>query len=135
MAAVALKYPGHVELKAEDFLHFVETDEFRDDWEELGLDVEWDLWALQVGLMIDPLQGAVIPGTGGLRKTRVSPASWGRGKRGAIRVCYAYFPDHWHLLLVMAYDKHARDNLNQAARKAIKEYLSRVEKWLALRNY
>ena len=39
------------DLKPEDLLHFVETDEFRDDWENLGMDVETDLYALQVAIM------------------------------------------------------------------------------------
>jgi len=48
-----LMYPEH-RLKPEDLLHFVELDGSVDDWKVLGLDVEMDLWALQVGLMSDP---------------------------------------------------------------------------------
>lgn len=29
-----------------DFLRFVETNEFSDDWQSLDLDVEYDLWDL-----------------------------------------------------------------------------------------
>jgi mRNA-degrading endonuclease RelE of RelBE toxin-antitoxin system len=42
--------------------------------------------ALQLTLLLRPEQGAVIPGSGGLRKIR-----WGvdgRGKRGGVRVIY-----------------------------------------------
>ena len=46
-------YPEH-HLSPEDLLHFVELDEFRDDWEHLGLNVDRDLWDLQILIMADP---------------------------------------------------------------------------------
>jgi len=92
-AEFTLLYPNH-ELTPEDLLHFVELDEFRDDWEQLGLDVEGDLWALQILIMRNPGGTPVIPETGGLRKMRFAPGRWNTGKSGAVRVCYVYFPDH-----------------------------------------
>jgi mRNA-degrading endonuclease RelE of RelBE toxin-antitoxin system len=44
--------------------------------------------ALQEKLVINPLAGAVIRGSGGLRKLRW--ATEGRGKSGGIRVIYYY---------------------------------------------
>jgi hypothetical protein len=123
------------DLTPEDFLHFVETDEFGDDWQALGLGVENDLWALQMLIMSAPERAPVVSGTGGLRKMRFAPESWNRGKRGAVRVCYAYFPTHWTVLLIMAYGKGRKENLSPAEKKAIKGYLVRVERWLDLRNY
>lgn len=41
---------------------------------------------LQQALLADPELGAVIPGTGGVRKVRWGVS--GRGKRGGIRVIY-----------------------------------------------
>ena len=38
----------------EDLLHFVELDEFIDDWRSLGLDDEADLFSLQMAIMADP---------------------------------------------------------------------------------
>ena len=129
-----LRYPEHP-LSPEDFLHFVELDEFRDDWEHLELDVERDLWDLQILIMADPGGAPVIPGTGGLRKLRFAPGRWQVGKRGAVRVCYVYFPAHWTVLLVAAYGKGEKDDLTDDERKGIKMYIGQVESWLAKHNY
>jgi hypothetical protein len=118
-----------------DFLHFVELDEFSDDWERLGLSVDNDLWDLQLEIMADPESVPVVSGTGGLRKLRFSPASWPRGKSSAVRICFAYFPKHWTVLLVMAYAKGRKESLTTSEKQGIKAYLASVEKWLDARNY
>jgi len=129
-----LLYQDH-QLTPEDFLHFVELDGFRDDWEKLGLDDEHDDWALQILIMCNPKGAPVIKGTGGLRKLRFAPDRWKTGKRGAVRVCYVYFPDHWTVLLVAAYGKNEKDDLTQQERAGLKEYIGQVERWLAKHNY
>ena len=118
------------QLEPEQLLHFVELDEFGADWEKLRLDVEFDLAALQHELMLDPMAGDLIQGTGGLRKLRFSPPRWSVGKRGALRVCYAYFPEFWTILLMMAYAKGVQANLTAAEKKGIHKFLGRTEKWL-----
>lgn len=95
-------------LSPEDFLRFVETDEFRDDWEKLGFDIENDLWDLQDEIMSGPRGAPVIRGTGGLRKLRFARRQEQIGKRGGARVCYAYFEKHRTVLLVMAYGKERK---------------------------
>tara|TARA_R110000744_G_scaffold2193_3_gene8757 strand:- start:572 stop:832 length:261 start_codon:yes stop_codon:yes gene_type:complete len=63
---------------------FVESNIF-EKYRELYLsDDEYRLF--QADLMVNPKQGDVIQGTGGLRKIRV--ASKGKGKRGGSRVIY-----------------------------------------------
>ncbi len=123
------------ELNPEDFLHFVELDEFRDDWTALKLDVEHDLFALQMSIMSDPKAPPVIEGTGGLRKLRFAPARWGTGKRGAVRVCYVYFEEHWTVLLVVAYGKKEKDDLSQSEKREIKKYIEQSKSWLDEQNY
>jgi hypothetical protein len=118
-------------LSPEDFLNFVELDQFRDDWEELGLDVENDLWELQSTIMIDPEGSPVISGTDGLRKLRFAPVDWPKGKSGAVRVCYVYIKEHWLVLLVMAYGKAEKLDLTAAEKKGIKEYIHRIRQSLA----
>jgi hypothetical protein len=118
-------------LRPEVFLHFVETDEFRDDWSKLKLDVETDLLAVQVAIMISPELYPVIQGTGGLRKARFSPEDSDGGKSGAIRVCYAYFKEHWTVFLVMAYVKGEKDNLSAEEKRYIKKYLEIIEDFLS----
>lgn len=121
-------------MRPENFLHFIETDEFRDDWNALGLTVENDLLALQVAIMVSPDLHPVIKGTGGLRKLRFSSTNACRGKSGGIRVCYAYFPRHWTVLLVMAYGKSQQDNLTKTEKSHIKEYLGIIEQYLNARH-
>lgn len=56
--------------------------------------------------------GAIIPGSGGLRKVR-----WGiqgRGRRGGVRVIYYWYVDAHQLYLLLAYDKHRQDDLSKA---------------------
>ena len=127
-------YQDH-QLTPEDYLHFVELDEFGDDWERLGLDVDDDLWALQILIMSNPKGPPVIGGTGGLRKVRFAPRRWKTGKRGAVRVCYVYFPDHWIVLLVTAYAKREKDDLTDEEKAGIRTYIRQVEVWLAEHNY
>lgn len=123
-----LSHPPH--LRPVDFLHFVELDEFSDDWKALGLDLEQDLFALQIAIMANPEGAPVIQGTGGLRKLRFAPVSWGTGKSGAVRVAYVYFKQYWFVLLVLAYGKNEQGNLTAEEKAGIKKYIARTEKWL-----
>ncbi len=69
--------------------------------------------SLLVGhLARNPLDGDLIPGTGGVRKLR-----WvleGRGKRGGARVVYYYHSEAMPLFALTAYAKNERANLSQA---------------------
>lgn len=120
---------SHQDIVPEDWLRFIELRIFTEDWRSLRLKDE-DLAALQALIMCGPDSSPVVPGTGGLRKCRFAPSSWGKGKRGAARVCYAYYPDHAVVLLVTAYAKKTKDDLTEAEKQAIKELLRRFERWL-----
>ena len=122
------------DLRPEDFLHFIELDEFFEDWSALGLDLESDLWDLQNAIMRAPAAAPVIPGTGGLRKRRFAPSAWRKGKSGAVRVCYVYFPEFAMVLLVVAYGKNEKDNLSEIEKQGIRSYISQAEDWLRRRS-
>jgi len=64
---------------------------------------------LQEVLIVRPHAGAVIPGSGGLRKVRWAPA--GRGKRGGVRVIYYWAISEEQILLLFMYSKSERDDL------------------------
>lgn len=64
---------------------FLQTSPFVADAERLGLDDE-DMQALERLLIERPDRGAVVAGTGGVRKVRFAPPSWHTGKSGAARV-------------------------------------------------
>ena len=86
-----LRYPKH-RFRPEDLLNFIEAKAFSQEWSQLKLSDD-DLGALQVSIMSAPEGPPVIVGTGGLRKLRFAPLKWSEGKRDALRVCYAYFPE------------------------------------------
>lgn len=100
----------------------------------MGLNLDDDMWALFATIMVSPESAPVVAGTGGLRKLRFAPPTWKSGKRGALRVCYAYFPKHAIILLVMAYGKNEKETLSAAEKKGIKQYLEQAEKWLDSRR-
>jgi hypothetical protein len=129
-----LRYPRHT-IDPQDLLQFVELRQFSDRWARLGLDDEGDLFALQLFIMANPKGAPVIEGTGGLRKMRFAPAKWNIGKRGAARICFAYFEEHGLVLLVTAYDHKEKDNLSSAEKKGIKSYLEQTHHYLSTRNY
>jgi len=86
---------------------FVETSVFTRRVQELILPEEYRL--LQVALLRKPDSGALIPGSGGIRKLRWGAS--GRGKRGGVRVIY-----YWHVpgdrfYMLLAYAKNERDDL------------------------
>ncbi|NOY42465.1 MAG: addiction module toxin RelE [Planctomycetes bacterium] len=126
--------PQH-KVSPEDFLHFVQLDEFAEDWKSLGFDIEDDLWALEILIMTNPERGDVVPGTGGLRKIRFGKGDRGIGKRKGVRVCYAYFKEHWTVLLVVAYGKNEKDDLTESEKKYIRDYLKRAKAWLDKKKY
>lgn len=126
---VELSYPKHV-FNPENLLHFIELRQFTEGWDDLGLDDEDDLTALQLMIMVGPKKHPVISGTGGLRKMRFAPDHWNAGKRGAARVCYVYFQEYGIVLLAIAYGKNEKDDLKAAEKKAIAKLIVEIEKEL-----
>lgn len=123
-------FPRHLFSDPKDLLVFLEMPGFMDDWSDLDLDVEDDLLALQITIMLDPQGSPVVPGTGGLRKLRFAPPNWNKGKRGALRVCYVFFEELGIVLLVVAYSKAEHDDLTEAGKKAMKKEIERQEELL-----
>lgn len=60
---------------------------------------------LQVALLQNPGAGAVVPGTGGLRKLRWTDTRRGAGKRGGLRIWYRHLPENGELWSFTLYDK------------------------------
>jgi len=66
---------------------------------------------LQIELVRDPEAGALIRGTGGVRKIRW--ARKGRGKSGGTRVIYYWHRPQDTLLMLLAYGKSAQEELRR----------------------
>jgi|SRR3990172_8009530 len=102
---------------------FVETRVFTRELQ--GFMSDDDYRALQSALLLRPEAGAIIPGSGGLRKVR-----WGftgTGKRGGARVIY-----YWHraeecIYMLLIYRKSRQEDLTheqlRVLRKLVKENL------------
>ncbi len=95
---------------------FVEMPMFRSRWKDMGLN-DKDLLRLEQELLEDPKVGAVMQGTGGLRKMRF--AFEDRGKSGSSRVVYIDFEVHEKIFLITAYPKSEKDNLTKAERNEL----------------
>jgi len=72
---------------------------------------------LQTALMLRPEQGAVIPGTGGLRKIRWSGK--GHGKRGGYRLIYYWEKSSDSLYMLYIYSKNEQENLTPKQAKLL----------------
>lgn len=103
---------------------FVELPIFRSRWKDMGLQDD-DLKRLQEELLADPKIGAVMRGTGGVRKMRFAFEQ--RGKSGSIRVIYVDFEVYEKIYLITAYPKSEKDNLTDAERNDIKQMIQVLE--------
>lgn len=74
----------------------------------------------------NPEQGDVIPGAGGIRKTRLKSAS--KGKSGGFRVCYLNVDDRLIIFLLFIYAKSDQENLSSAEKKELKQIAEAIKR-------
>jgi hypothetical protein len=98
-------------------ISFVETKLFTRLLQEYLSDDEY--LKLQQALLSDPEAGAVIPGSGGVRKLRWGVA--GRGKRGGIRVIYFLRTRHGQIWMLTLYAKNVTESISASVLKQIKD--------------
>jgi mRNA-degrading endonuclease RelE of RelBE toxin-antitoxin system len=95
---------------------FIETPIFSRQLQELLPDDDYR--ALQLALVLRPEQGAVIPGSGGLRKVR-----WlghGRVKRGGLRIIYYWDAAVGVIYLLFLYSKNRQEDLTPEQLKLLR---------------
>jgi hypothetical protein len=85
---------------------------------------EDELMAIVTALAMTPLQGDLIPGTGGVRKVRFRRQ--GGGKSGGYRTYHFYAGDDVPLFLLGLVSKGQRADLNQAERNAVRQLVSTI---------
>lgn len=104
---------------------FKETPIFTSKLEEHG--VKSLLKDIQDLILEDPEVGAIISGTGGLRKMRVQDQKRNKGKRGGIRIIYLDLPHKEITYLIYLYGKDETEDLTSAEKKAFKELVERLK--------
>ena len=103
---------------------FVVIPSFMVKWRNMGLTDE-DMRRLEMELLENPKIGAVMKGTGGVRKMRFSFEH--TGKSGAARVIYIDFEVYEQIFLLDAYAKDKKENLTQGERNDIRQAVRLIE--------
>ena len=78
---------------------------------------------LQTALLLRPEQGALIPGTGGLRKLR-----WGgkgHGKRGGYRLIYYWDVHSETFYMLYIYPKNVQEDLTTLQKKTLRQLVQK----------
>ncbi len=68
-------------------------------------------------LAAHPASGAIMQGTGGIRKIRWKRK--GSGKRGGVRVIYYFYNEKYPLFLLTVFSKSEKANLSRAERNEL----------------
>lgn len=106
-------------------MRFVETPLFTAQVTELLSDADYS--GLQAALVLRPDTGAIIPGSGGIRKLR-----WGRegkGKRGGVRILY-----YWHvrddaIYMLLIFSKAHREDVTPRQLKTLRRVVKENLEW------
>jgi mRNA-degrading endonuclease RelE of RelBE toxin-antitoxin system len=103
---------------------FCSTDEFDKRWERFGLDNE-DRRKLENAIIANPKIGAVIRGTGGLRKMRF--AFGGKGKSGSSRILYVDISMSERVYLIGIYAKSEQEALTEEQKQRLKVVVEKIK--------
>jgi hypothetical protein len=109
--------------------HFVDVASFTEDWADLGLGDD-ELRALEDEIARHPTRAPVVPGGGGARKIRRPDPTSGKGKSGGHRVLYAFLPAYGTVLLLAAWPKSEREDLEPQDYRAIGKVVARIQRLL-----
>ncbi len=100
-------------------MRFIETPVFTKELRSLIPDDDYR--SVQIVLALRPEQGALIKGTGGLRKIR-----WGgkgRGKRGGLRFIYYWDKASETIYMLFVYQKNRQDDLTPKQCRLLSRYI------------
>ena len=97
---------------------FIRLPEFEKQCKHINL-TEDDIIEIENEIMLNPTVGALIKGTGGIRKFRIVLPN--RGMSGGARVVYVDFVSYSKTYLLTTYSKSDTENLSQAERNDLKK--------------
>ena len=104
-------------------LTFVYTAEF--DRLAEGLLTDEELRLVEQQLLVNPRAGAVVRGTGGVRKLRVALS--GRGKSGSARIIYLYIAIADRVYFITLYTKSAQADLTAAQKQQMRTLVAALK--------
>jgi hypothetical protein len=107
---------------------FIFAQSFDDKWKRLGLTDE-DCVLLEQFLLENPEAGAIIQGTGGIRKLRWSLPS--TGKSGGVRVLYIDYIAQETIVVFDLFTKSEKDNLSNSEKATLKAIVKSIGKELS----
>ncbi len=105
---------------------FVESTRFTRDFSKQAS--EEDLRFIQMALLQYPNLGALVPGTGGLRKLRWSSSRQQRGKRGGLRLLYLHLVDAECLHLLHCFAKKEKEDLTADEKRQIRRLVEELKR-------
>ena len=101
-------------------MELIETSIFSKQVQATWTDEEYRIF--QLHLVVRPDAGAIIPGSGGLRKVRWQMP--GRGKRGGARVIYYWQDAARRVYLLFLYPKNVRSDLTPAELRTLRKLVT-----------
>jgi len=96
-------------------MKFIETPIFTEEIQRVITDEDYR--ALQLALLFRPEQGALIPGSGGLRKIRWKTRT--SGKRGGLRIIYYWLKPDNTIFMLLVYKKSESEDLTKKQLKIL----------------
>ena len=85
------------------------------------------LQRIEAEILKNPEAGAIVPGTGGVRKLRVEDPARHKGKRGGFRVLYLDLPDCEETFLIVFYGKDEADDLSPDGKKLVAQIVASIK--------
>ena len=85
-----------------------------------------DFEEFEQSIINNPQTGDVIPGLGGLRKSRVKSVL--KGKSGGFRVDYLDFPEEGITYYIVIYPKNVKSDLSSDEKKIILQMIKEIKK-------
>ena len=109
-------------------LEFIELPVFTKRLQALAKDwADEVLLEIQNDLLLDPNRGDVVQGAAGVRKSRASDPSRGKGKRGGFRYLYYYIEKDGQIFLLMVFNKDEQDSLTKDQKKALAKVIKELK--------
>jgi len=94
----------------------------------MGL-TDTELAELEKTMMRNPSIGAIIKGTGGVRKMRFALHN-DKGKSGGVRVLYVDYVSYEKTILLNAYVKGEKDSITDSEKSQLKKIVDEISKEL-----